>query len=220
MLAIWKRSLLPPSNIDYLRFYCTVYFHDSTSPKQVLPLLPENCDIDYETGTVDIKFVPKKQLLSDTIYFFFGESHCFSTVEFTMINRSAEQQSQALFSEIPPRMLRQKQQLYHFGSERGFKVRISTLGPKQVTVVAQYLNLPVESFYSSRTISQSHAQRFYTSEDVDSLLQQSVQSLRQMMVGEVVEIKYQCSINELFKAAFESVKDTSAPIVASNDKSD
>jgi len=205
LLALFKRCQLPVSSINYLRMYCHVYYSNSPdSPKQEIPLSTENCRLD-DNGMLEMSFKPiSSQSLKDSVYFFYGEGRKFSKVELVMINRRADPHNQVLLSEVPFRASAKFNNGYHFGSNNGFFVKITTLGRTQLSHLAEYLGLSKDAFQIQKSItSSSHsASRYLDSEDLSWQLRSESNSTRPVSVGEVVDIMCKYPVEKLFQSAF------------------
>jgi len=202
MLSNTRRLNLLPSNKEYLRFFCHIWYGDSNqSLKQVLPLVPENCKLDEERKVLQMTFKPPtSKSLKDCVYFFYGEGGYRSTIEFVMLNRKSADPQQVLLSEKPYQSS-VKYTGYHFGREGGFWVKITTLGKTQLTHLAQFLKLPPDAFFQdSRSVPQGH--KFMSAEDTSWYLTTDVKSSKNVAVGEIVEIYYEQSVDTIFSTAF------------------
>eukprot|EP01114_Cavostelium_apophysatum_P009852 TRINITY_DN2315_c0_g1_i5.p1 TRINITY_DN2315_c0_g1~~TRINITY_DN2315_c0_g1_i5.p1 ORF type:complete len:321 (+),score=33.50 TRINITY_DN2315_c0_g1_i5:128-1090(+) len=208
LTSIWKRSVLPPTSPEYLRFYLNITVDGTPqSPVQSLPLIPDNTTLDDDCETLHMLFKSSSKSLADCVYFFFGEGRKYSQVEFVMINRRAPEHKTVILGQHPYRTNAKYNGGYHFGNDRGFRIKITTLKSKtQLAGLARFLSVDVSAFASLRQVRCGHADRFWTSEDVNSALQRESNTTRPVSVGEVVEVAFDFPVEKLYQYAFCTVE--------------
>jgi hypothetical protein len=117
-----------------------------------------------------------------------------------MINRKTETHQQVLYSESPQYW---PQHGYHFYTETGFKIKVTTLGKTQLRHLAEFLDRDTSSFARPIT-TYTHGQvRQYIGTGDSDFINTHFSETRPVSAGEVVEIVYSQKVSKLFEASFD-----------------